>query len=67
VQIQEIKGKLEAMHQSPGKTFQTTYMDNHLREFKELLLENALLKVQNQPLLDKNLEWKEWWQIIQAN
>lgn len=40
-------------------------MDNHLTEFEELLLDNALLKVQNQALADKNLKWKEWWQMVQ--
>jgi hypothetical protein len=39
-------------------------MDNCLREFEELVLDNALLKVQNQALDDKNLKWKEQWQII---
>jgi hypothetical protein len=39
-------------------------MDNRLREFEELLLDNALLKVQNQALANKNLKWKEWWQTI---
>jgi hypothetical protein len=40
-------------------------MNNRLKEFEELLLDNTLLKVQNQTLEDKNLEWKEWWQIVQ--
>jgi hypothetical protein len=35
-------------------------MDNRLKEFKELLMENALLKVQNQTLVDQNPKWKEW-------
>jgi CHAD domain-containing protein len=48
VQIQELKGELETF----CKAFQTTYMDNQLKEFKELLLDNALLKVQNQTLAD---------------
>jgi hypothetical protein len=39
-------------------------MDNWLREFEELLLDNALLKVQNQALVDKNPKWKKWWQTI---
>jgi hypothetical protein len=47
--------------QAPGKVFQPTYMDNQLKEFEELLLDNALLKVQNQTLVDKNPKWKEWW------
>jgi hypothetical protein len=45
-----------------GKVFQTTYVGN--REFEELLLDNALFKVQNQTLVDKNPKWKEWWQIV---
>jgi hypothetical protein len=40
-------------------------MDNQLKEFKELPLDNALLKVQNQTLANKNLKWKEWWKIVQ--
>jgi hypothetical protein len=30
---------------SSGKAFQSIYMDNQLKEFKELLLDNALFKV----------------------
>jgi hypothetical protein len=37
---------------------------NKLKEFKESLLDNTLLKVQNQVLGDKNLKWKEWWEKI---
>jgi hypothetical protein len=40
-------------------------MNNKLKEFEELLLDNTLLKVQNQALGDKNPKWKEWWQIVQ--
>jgi len=40
-------------------------MDNRLKEFKESLLDNALLKVQNRALVDKNPKWKGWWQIVQ--
>ncbi len=40
-------------------------MDNWLREFEELLLNNTLFKVQNQALVNKNPKWNEWWQIIQ--
>jgi len=40
-------------------------MDNRLREFEELLLDNISLKVQNQALTDNNLKWKEWWQTLQ--
>ncbi len=64
VQIQELKGKLETFHKVLGKVFQTTYMDNWLKEFEELLLDNALFKVQNIKLVDKNQTWKEWWQTI---
>jgi hypothetical protein len=39
-------------------------MDNWLKEFEELLLDNALFKVQNIKLVDKNQTWKEWWQTI---
>jgi len=28
VQIQELKGELETLHQTLGKVFQTTYIDN---------------------------------------
>jgi hypothetical protein len=44
-----------------GKTSQTTYMDNQLKEFRELLLDNALFKVLNQALADKNPKSKKWW------
>jgi hypothetical protein len=64
VQIQELNGELETLYQTPYKVFQTTCMDNQLKGFKELLLDNALLKVQNQTLADKNPKWKEWWQTV---
>jgi hypothetical protein len=64
VQIQELKGELETLCQTLYKFFQTTYTDNQLRGFEELLLDNALLKVHNQALVDKNPKWKEWWQTI---
>jgi hypothetical protein len=48
VQIQKIKGELETLHKAHGEVFQTTYMDNRLKEFEKLLLDNALFKVQNQ-------------------
>jgi hypothetical protein len=35
-----------------------------LKEFEELLLDNTLLKVQNEALGDTNFKWKEWWQIV---
>ncbi len=28
-------------------------------------MDNALLKVQNRTLVDRNSKWKEWWQIVQ--
>ncbi len=33
-------------------------MDNRLKEFDKLLLDNAFLKVQNHALVDKNPKWK---------
>jgi hypothetical protein len=39
-------------------------MNNRLKEFEELLLNNTLLKVQNQALGYRNPKWKEWWQTI---
>jgi hypothetical protein len=54
VQIQELKNELETLRQLPNKLSQTTYIDNWLREFEELLLDNTLFKVQNQALVDKN-------------
>jgi hypothetical protein len=35
-----------------------------LKEFEKLLLDNTLLKVQNQALEDRNPKRKEWWQIV---
>jgi glucose-6-phosphate 1-dehydrogenase len=40
-------------------------MNNRLKEFEELLLNNTLFKVQNQALGDSKPKWKEWWQIVQ--
>jgi hypothetical protein len=40
-------------------------MNNRLKEFEELLLNNTLLKVHNQALGDRNPKWKEWWQTIE--
>jgi hypothetical protein len=39
-------------------------MDNQLKEFEELLLNNALLKVQNQALVKKIRNEKKMWQTI---
>ncbi len=36
-----------------------------MKEFEELFLNNALLKVQNETLVGKNPKWKEWWQNMQ--
>jgi hypothetical protein len=38
-------------------------MNNKLKEFEELLLDNTLFKVHNQAIGDKNPKWKEWCQI----
>jgi hypothetical protein len=43
VQIQELKGTLETLHKAPSKVFQTTYMNNPLKKFEELLLYDTLL------------------------
>ncbi len=40
-------------------------MNNKLKEFEKLLVDNTPLKVQNQALGDRNPKWKEWWQIVQ--
>jgi len=45
VQIQELKGELETLRKSPSKISHPIDMDNQLKEFEELLLDNALLKV----------------------
>jgi hypothetical protein len=55
-----LKDELETLQQMPSKAFQTTYMDNQLKEFEEFFLDNALFKMQNQALVDINLKWKEW-------
>jgi hypothetical protein len=39
-------------------------MNNMLKEFEELLLDNTLLKVENQTLGERNPKWP-WWQIAQ--
>jgi hypothetical protein len=39
-------------------------MNKWLRDFEEFLLNNALLKMQNQDLADKNSKLKKWWQTI---
>ncbi len=64
VHIQELEGKLETLHQTLGKVSQTTHIDNWLKEFEELLLDNDLFKVQNKTLANRNSKWKEWWQTI---
>jgi hypothetical protein len=45
VQIQELEGKLKTLHTSHDKAFQPTYLDNRLKEFLKLFMDNALLKV----------------------
>ncbi len=36
-----------------------------MKEFEELFLNNVLLKVQNETLVGKNPNWKEWSQNMQ--
>jgi hypothetical protein len=36
-----------------------------LKEFKELLLDNALFKIQNYALTNNYMKWKEWRKIVQ--
>jgi hypothetical protein len=55
---------METLCKSLGEAFQPMYMDNQLKEFEELFMDNALFKVQNQALVKKNLKWKEWWQTM---
>jgi hypothetical protein len=63
-QIQEWKDKLEMTKVQMSNTTQLPIkMQNMLKEFEELLLDNTLLKIQNQVLGDKNRKW-EWWQIV---
>ncbi len=64
IQIQELKGELETLCKALSRVFQTSYMDNWLKGFEELVLNNALLKVYNQTLADKNPKWEEWWQTV---
>jgi hypothetical protein len=49
-----LKGELETLRKLPGKIYQPIYKDNRLKEFEKLLLDNALLKVQNQAPIEKN-------------
>jgi hypothetical protein len=60
VHIQELKGKLETFHQTSSKHSSTTYVDNQLKEFEKLFLDNVLLKVHNQALAHKNPKWKHY-------
>jgi hypothetical protein len=39
-------------------------MNNMLKEFEKLFLDNTLLNVHNQALGNRNPKWKEWWQIV---
>ncbi len=66
-QIQEQKGQYEItkVQLNTLNPILHVKMNNRLNEFEELLLDNNLFKVQNQALGDKNLKWKEWWQIVQ--
>jgi hypothetical protein len=40
-------------------------MHNKLKQLEQLLLDNTLVKVQNQALGNKNPKWKEWWKTLQ--
>ncbi len=40
-------------------------INNKLKEFEELLLDNTLFKMHSQAFEDRNPKWKEWWQIVQ--
>jgi len=51
---------MEVMQISPSMISYTLHMENQLKEFEELLPNNALLKVQNQAPADRNPKWKEW-------
>jgi hypothetical protein len=55
-QIQDWKGKLKMVKVQMNKPTLVPHvrMDNRLKEFEELLLDNTLFKVQNQVLRDKN-------------
>ncbi len=65
--MQDWKGQYEIAKVQPNKPspILPIIMNNGLKEFEELLLNNTLLKVQNQTLGDINPKWKEWWQTIQ--
>jgi hypothetical protein len=43
----------------PNKVSQTTYMDNQLKGFEELLLNNALLKMHNKALFSTQISKME--------
>ncbi len=60
VQIQDQKGQYET-----SKVLLNKPNPIMLKEFDELLLDNILLKMQNQDLGDKNPKWEEWWQFFQ--
>jgi hypothetical protein len=55
-QIQDWKGKFKMVKVQMNKPTPVPHviMDNRLKEFEELLLDNTLFKVQNQALKDKN-------------
>jgi hypothetical protein len=65
-QIQNWKGQFETAKVQLNKhsPIIAVRMNNRLKEFEELLLNNTLLKVQNQASKDKNPKWKEWWQTV---
>jgi hypothetical protein len=66
VQIQDWKGQYEItkIQLNEFSPILLVRMNNKLKEFEELLLNNTLLKVQNQALGNINPKWKEWWQPI---
>ncbi len=39
----------------------SSIMNNMSKDFEELILNNTLLKMQNQAFKDRNPKWKEWW------
>jgi len=65
-QIQNWKGQYEITKEKQNKIspILLVKMNSRLKEFDELL-DNTLLKVQNQALENKNPKWNEWQQIVQ--
>jgi len=67
IQIHDLKGQYEIAKVQLNKPNPILLVrtNNRLKEFEEILLDNTLVKVQNQALGNKNPEWKEWCQIVQ--